>query len=114
MAHIDSNLTLDEQQVERTSELINDGEKGNSKYTEIEDVIELIEKIPSTEGDKNYIHEQTTPSDIWEYQHGLNKKPSVVITDSAGTVLMGAVLINDGVTVKIQFNFPFWGYAINN
>ena len=64
--------------------------------------------------DKKFVYEQTTPSKIWEYEHNLGKKPSVQVTDSAGTVMMGQVTVNDGVRVRIEFNIAFWGYATNN
>lgn len=75
---------------------------------------ELEENINNVSGDKTYIYEQTTPSKIWEYEHGLGKKPSVQVTDSAGTILMGRITVNDGIRVKIEFNIALWGYAINN
>lgn len=77
-------------------------------------VQELEENINNVSGDKTYVHEQTIPSKVWEYEHGLGKKPSVQITDSAGTVIMGQITVNDGITVRIEFNIAFWGYATNN
>lgn len=80
----------------------------NSKIQELE------ENINNVSGDKTFVYEQTTPSKIWEYEHGLGKRPSVQVTDSAGTVLMGKITVNDGVRVRIEFNIALWGYAINN
>lgn len=143
--------------IERTSELINDGEFGDSRFveeSEVEVIVqeikdnldiyelkdnkqndlnpdgtgtkyptvdavntkieELEENINNVSGDKTYIYEQTTPSKIWEYEHGLGKKPTVQATDSAGTVLMGKITVNDGIRVRIEFNIALWGYAINN
>ena len=143
--------------VGKTSQLINDGEFGDSRFVEeseleviIQDikdnlhiyelkdnkqnnlnpdgtgtkyptvdavntkVQELEDSISNVSGDKTYVHEQTIPSKVWEYEHGLNKKPSVQITDSAGSVLMGQVTVNDGIKVRIEFNIAFWGYATNN
>lgn len=73
-----------------------------------------IINIPEDGVDKTYVHEQVTPSKIWEYEHGLDKKPSVQVTDSAGTVIMGQITVNDGIRVRIEFNIAFWGYATNN
>lgn len=136
--------------IERTSELINDGEFGDSKYIEetgLENTLskyeltknkqsnlssdgtgtkyptvdavntkfqELEEDISNISGDKTYVHEQVTASKVWEYEHGLGKKPSVQVTDSAGTVMMGQITVNDGIRVRIEFNIAFWGYATNN
>lgn len=80
----------------------------NQKFEDIED------QISNVSGDKNFVYEQTTPSKIWEYEHGLGKKPSVQVTDSAGTVMMGQITVNDGTRVRIEFNIAFWGYATNN
>lgn len=80
----------------------------NQKFEDIED------QISNVSGDKNFVYEQTTPSKVWEYEHGLGKKPSVQVTDSAGTVMMGQITVNDGIRVRIEFNIAFWGYATNN
>lgn len=64
--------------------------------------------------DSNYVHDQAQPSSIWTINHPLNKKVSVTITDTAGTVVEGRVTINDGNKVVIEFNFPFSGEAILN
>lgn len=71
--------------------------------------------VPKT-GDKTYTyeHEQTTPSDIWLIDHPLDKKVSVTVTDSAGTVMEGQITLNTGSQVEIKFNVPFWGYAYLN
>lgn len=80
----------------------------NVKFEEIED------QISNVSGDKSFVYEQTVPSKVWEYEHGLGKKPSVQVTDSAGTVMMGQITVNDGIRVRIEFNIAFWGYATNN
>lgn len=64
--------------------------------------------------DANYVHDQAVPKSIWTINHPLNKKVSVTITDTAGTVVEGRVTINDGNQVVIEFNFPFSGEAILN
>ena len=79
-----------------------------------EKIQELEDSIANAVGDKNFVYEQTTPSKIWEYEHGLGKKPSIQVTDSAGTVMMGQITVNDGTRVRIEFNIAFWGYATNN
>ena len=118
MAKIETDLPeIPGQNVERTSELINDGETGDSRFIEeieLPDLVEGIIEDLDIDGDKHFTYEQTTPSKVWEYEHGLGKKPSVQITDSAGSVLMGQVTVNDGVRVRIEFNIAFWGYATNN
>lgn len=95
-----------------------DEDSTGTKYPTVNAVNDAIEnvrqEISEVSGDKNFIYEQLLPSDNWIYTHNLGKKPSVVTTDSAGTVVTGQIIINDGNKVHIKFNFPFWGYAINN
>lgn len=74
---------------------------------------EVLEENLS-KGDKNFIFSQSTPSSTWNVVHNLNKKVSVTITDSAGTVVEGRVTINDGTVVEIKFNSPFSGEVILN
>jgi hypothetical protein len=64
--------------------------------------------------DKNYVYEQTTSESIWTIYHPLNKKVSIGVEDTAGSQIDGTVLVNDGIKVVIQFNFPFSGTAILN
>lgn len=74
----------------------------------------LLDITNNVGGDKNYIHDQIIPSTIWEINHSLNKKVSVTIIDTAGTVVEGKVTVNNGSKVTVEFNFPFNGEAILN
>lgn len=117
MAKIENTLPLEGNYIDRTSQLINDGEFGVSKFVEEIDLPDLVEDIIDElglEGDKNYVHMQSVPSTLWVIDHPLNKRVSVTVVDSAGTVYEGRVIINDGNRVTIQFNIPFWGYAYLN
>lgn len=38
-------------------------------------------------GDKSFVHNQISPQSVWNIYHGMNKKPSVTIVDSGGTVV---------------------------
>ncbi|MDC6350691.1 hypothetical protein PP178_03940 [Zeaxanthinibacter sp. PT1] len=62
-------------------------------------------------GDKNHRHYQGTPSDTWTIVHNLNKRPSVFVTDSAGTVCVGDINYIDLNQLTISFNGAFSGYA---
>lgn len=64
--------------------------------------------------DKNFVHIQSDPVAIWTITHPLDKKVSITITDTAGTVMEGRVVINDGDTVTVEFNYPFSGEAVLN
>lgn len=125
--------------VTKTSQLVNDGEDGTSKYVEEKDaenyekkenkqndltpdgtgvkyptVDAINEALERLESDKNFVYDQTSPSKEWDIIHNLNKKPSCTIIDSAGTVVEGKIIINDGVRLLIEFNAPFTGSAILN
>ena len=64
--------------------------------------------------DKTYIHSQDSASDTWDVTHGLNKKPSVTVVDSAETVVLGDVEYVDNNEVKIYFDSQFSGKAYFN
>lgn len=58
-----------------------------------------------------FIHNQSIPSDIWTIHHGLDKYPTVVIVDSAGSVFLGDVKYIDSNTVTVTFTSSFGGKA---
>lgn len=64
--------------------------------------------------DKTYTHTQSTPSNFWICNHNLGKKVSATITDSAGSIVEGEVIILNNNSVQIKFNNSFWGYAYFN
>lgn len=133
-----------------TSDLVNDGEHGNSRFVEeneIQTVLENVEEIANkqnslnrdgsgekyptvdavnevisevrqeisnTTSDKNFVYEQIFPAEIWDFEHPLDKKPTPVFVDSANTVMIGKVTINNGRRMKIEFNAPVNGFAILN
>lgn len=106
-------ISLEENTLElienKQNDLSSDGT--GKKYPTVDAVNNALANI---DGDKNFTYEQSTPSTMWVINHNLNKKVSVTITDSAGTVVFGQVTLNDGNTVIVEFNIPFWGYAYLN
>ncbi len=78
----------------------------------------VAEKIKSDEidgsFDKNYVHQQTSGSNIWNVNHQLQKVPSVVITDDSGEIIFGSVSIININTIKIQFSTALTGFAYCN
>ena len=78
----------------------------NSTSTQVE-FKEIVE-------DKNYIHDQGIPSIVWTINHNLNKYPSIVSVDSAGSVVMGQISYVDLNNVTITFNASFSGEAYIN
>ena len=89
-----------------------------TKYPTVDAVNEVIQQvrqeIGEAGGDKNFVYDQPTPSSVWVIRHGLGKKVNVTIVDSANTVVIGQVTINDGNMVRIEFNASFTGQAILN
>lgn len=98
----------------KTSDFINDGEDGSSPFvtqTELETALSV------TSNDKNYLHIQGVPSDTWVITHNMNKMPTVVVIDSAGTCVEGSVqysLSNPLNELTITFNGSFSGKASLN
>lgn len=70
--------------------------------------------IKSGGGDRNFVFQQIQPAHVWTIEHNLNKKVSVDVTDTAGTIVEGKVTVNNGSQVVVEFNFPFNGEAILN
>tara|TARA_B110000858_G_scaffold185651_1_gene228030 strand:+ start:960 stop:1667 length:708 start_codon:yes stop_codon:yes gene_type:complete len=64
--------------------------------------------------DKNYVHTQSVSSTSWVVTHNLNKNPSVSVTDSAGTAVIGKVDYNSLNQVTLTFKSTFSGKAYFN
>lgn len=69
---------------------------------------------PGLDGDKHYMHDQMSASALWTVDHGLNKKPSVTVTDSGGAEVMGAVAYVSSNQLTIEFSAAFSGVAYCN
>jgi len=65
-------------------------------------------------GDAHYSHTQSTPESVWEVTHNLGKKPSVIVVDSADTVVMGGIEYVTLNTVRLTFVGAFSGKAYFN
>jgi hypothetical protein len=78
-------------------------------------VTQLELDITNTSSDKNYVHLQSSPASVWTYNHGLNKKPSITIIDSAGSQVLAKITYVDLNNVEIDFDgSDTSGEAINN
>ena len=64
--------------------------------------------------DKHFTYDQGLPSIMWEINHNLNKFPSAVVVDSAGSVVVGDIQYIDSNNIKITFNASFSGSAYIN
>lgn len=65
--------------------------------------------IPGTP--QRHIHTQATPSDTWVINHPLDGYPSVMVVDSASTVVIGEVSYVSTSQVVVEFTAPFSGFA---
>ena len=61
-----------------------------------------------------YTHNQMTPSDTWVAIHSLNKFPSVMVVDSAGTVIDPDIRYDSSIQITIIFGSPTSGKAYLN
>lgn len=67
-----------------------------------------------TSDDRYYVHTQPTASSQWVVEHNLGKYPSVSITDSAGSQVVGNVQYIDENNLIISFSAEFSGVAYMN
>lgn len=66
------------------------------------------------DGDKHYAHTQAVPAATWVIDHGLNKRPSVTVTDSAGSIVIGEVDYDTADQLTLYFSSAFAGTAYLN
>ena len=64
--------------------------------------------------DAHYTHDQNSASASWSVSHNLGKKPSVVVVDSADTVLYGHIEYTDLNNLTITLSAPTSGKAYIN
>ena len=61
--------------------------------------------------DKSFTNNQVSASNTWVINHNLNKFPSVVVIDSAGSQAIGAVTHNSKNQLTLSFSASFSGVA---
>ena len=72
------------------------------------------EQLQIVGADKHYRHKQIISSDTWIINHNLNKRPSINISDSAGTTLIGDTeYVDDNVVIE-HFTNQYSGEAYLN
>lgn len=64
--------------------------------------------------DKNEVFIQNTAAAEWNITHSLNKRPSVTVIDSAGTVVEGTTTYISNSEITLTFTAPFSGKAYLN
>jgi hypothetical protein len=70
---------------------------------------ELPFYVPGTP--QRHIHTQASPSSTWVINHVLDGYPSVMVVDSASTVVIGEVSYVSTSQVVVEFTSPFSGFA---
>lgn len=66
------------------------------------------------DGDKAFLYTQSVPSDTWVITHNLNKYPSITVTDSAGSIVVGEYTYLSTNQVQCSFSGEFSGKACLN
>lgn len=84
---------------------------GSGVFTDNE---HFIISVSSIAGDKNYEHEQSSPSATWVVSHNLKKRPSVTVVDSAGTEIICEVQHDSDNQVTLIFDSSTSGKAYFN
>ena len=60
---------------------------------------------------RRHVHSQGTASTTWIITHSLGGKPSVMVVDTADTVVIGEVKYDSNTQITILFTAAFSGYA---
>jgi len=63
------------------------------------------------ENTRRHVHTQASPSSVWTINHTLGGKPSVMVVDSADTVVIGEVSYVSNTQITVTFSAPFSGFA---
>lgn len=83
----------------------------NQIMNDIRSLERRIALIQVTGSDAYYRHTQGVSASVWTINHNLNKRPSVTVTDSAGTVIIGQVKYLSNNSVELSFSAAFSGFA---
>lgn len=75
---------------------------------------EIQNEIETLDSDKHFTYRQNTASDVWVITHNLGKYPSITVVDSAGTVVVGEIVLQTTEQAIIKFNGAFSGKAYCN
>ena len=66
---------------------------------------------PPGPSSQSYVHNQTSPSNIWNIVHNLGIYPNIVVEDTAGTTVEGDIEYVSANEVKLTFSGSFSGTA---
>ena len=65
--------------------------------------------LPAT--DDSYFHTQGSAANVWTVTHNLGFRPDVAVTDTGGSVVVGAVAHTSLNELQITFSAAFAGFA---
>ena len=68
----------------------------------------------ATTSDASFTYSQLSPSNEWVIEHSLQKFASIVVVDSANSVVIGDIEYVDENTIIVRFNGSFSGRAYLN
>ena len=60
---------------------------------------------------RRHVHTQSSASVLWTITHSLGGKPSVMVVDTADTVVIGEVKYVSSSQITVEFTAAFSGYA---
>jgi len=81
---------------------------------EVISVVSIGTQGPAGPANETYTHTQSVASDTWVIEHNLGKHPSVVVIDSAGSVIISDVQYDSAYQVTVTFSASFSGKAYLN
>ncbi|MET3658390.1 siphovirus ReqiPepy6 Gp37-like family protein [Sporosarcina psychrophila] len=90
------------------------GSSGGGGGTDVTSVSQLNNDLGfiTEEQIKQHVHTQISPSSTWVVSHGLNKYPTVTITDSADNEILGDMRYQGPNSIVVTFGFPITGKLI--
>ena len=90
------------------------GSSGGGGGTDVTSVSQLNNDLGfiTEEQIKQHVHTQISPSSTWVVSHGLNKYPTVTITDSADNEILGDMRYQGLNSIVVTFGFPITGKLI--
>jgi len=74
-------------------------------------VIEVRLSGASSSNTRRHIHTQSSPASSWTITHTLGGKPSVMVVDTADTVVFGEVTYISNNEIRVDFTAAFAGYV---
>ena len=60
---------------------------------------------------RRHVHTQSSPSTLWTITHSLGGKPSVMVADTADTIVVCEVKYVSSTQITVEFTAAFSGYA---